>query len=68
MYTSSATNFLKKIKLKTELSYDLDISHLIIYPNESKSAKHTATCTFVFVTILRITKLRVNSICPSEHK
>lgn len=53
MYTSTATieireKFPQKIKLKRELSYDLDISVLGIDPNDSISTNHTATYAFIF--------------------
>lgn len=58
----SGRNFLKKIKLKRELSYDLDISVLGIDPNDSISANQTTTYAFMFVIIPTITKLEVSSM------
>jgi hypothetical protein len=52
----SEWRFLKKLKI--EVSYDLAIPQLGIYPKECKSAYNRDTCTSMFTAaLLRIAKL-----------
>ena len=59
--------FLKKSK--TELSYDLAIALLGIYPKDTGVLSHRGTCTTMFMSALStITKLWKEPKCPSTDE